>query len=123
MVVRAGYLAGLAMMIIASSCTPGVPTPSPTATPSSRGGATYLQLIEAEDAQTLDPALVDDPTSLAIGSEIFEGLTRLDSSQRPVAGLADRWHVGDAGKTYTCHLRAARYQSGVTDPARDAVTS
>src|SRR5438067_8336192 len=123
MVVRAGYLAGLALIVIVSSCTPGTPTPSPTASASPRGGATHLQLIEAEDAQTLDPALVDDPTSLAIGSEIFEGLTRLDSSHRPVAGLADRWDVADAGKTYTFHLRSARYHSGVTVQAQDAVSS
>jgi len=85
--------------------------------------ASHLQLIEAEDAQTLDPALIDDPTSLAIGSEIFQGLTRLDASQRPVPGLAERWEISDAGRTYTFHLRNAHYQSGATVQAQDAITA
>ena len=82
-----------------------------------------MRLIEAEDAQTLDPALIDDPTSLQIGSEIFQGLTTLDANQRPAPGLAERWELTDAGKTYTFHLRVARYQSGATVQAQDALTA
>jgi oligopeptide transport system substrate-binding protein len=82
-----------------------------------------LQLIEAEDAQTLDPALIDDPTSLQIGGEIFEGLTALDVNQRPVPALAQRWEITDAGRTYTFHLRSARYQSGASVQAQDALTA
>src|SRR5439155_1739522 len=82
MVVRATWAAGLALTLLASSCTPA--TPAPSGSPRSSGAASHLQLIEAEDAQTLDPTLIDDPTSLAIGSEIFQGLTRLDQNQRPV---------------------------------------
>src|SRR2546428_5100011 len=44
---------GLALTLLASSCTPS--TPAPSGSPRSSGGATHLQLIEAEDAQTLDP--------------------------------------------------------------------
>jgi hypothetical protein len=65
MVVRAASAAGLALTLLASSCTPATPKPSPSVSPA---GASHLQLIEAEDAQTLDPALIDDPTSLQIGS-------------------------------------------------------
>lgn len=123
MVVRAAGVAGLALTLLASSCTTGSPTPSPSASPPPSGGATHLQLIEAEDAQTLDPALIDDPTSLAIGSEIFQGLTRLDANQRPVPALADHWEITDAGATYTFHLRKAQYQSGATVKAQDALTA
>jgi ABC-type oligopeptide transport system substrate-binding subunit len=123
MFVRARILAGLALMTLATACVPGVPPPSPTPSGSTRVTATHLELTEAEDAQSLDPALIDDPTSLAIGSEIFEGLTRLDSSQHPIAGLAERWEVGDSGKSYTFHLRSARYQSGTTVRAQDALAS
>ena len=122
MVVRAAYSAGLALTLLASSCTPGAPSAS-SPTPRPVGGVTHLRLVEAEDAQTLDPALIDDPTSLQIGSEIFEGLTSLDVNERPAPGLAERWEVTDAGKTYTFHLRDARYQSGATVQAQDAVTA
>src|SRR5689334_17054009 len=120
MVVRAASAAGLALTLLASSCTPTAPKPSPSASPA---GASHLQLIEAEDAQTLDPALIDDPTSLQIGNEIFEGLTALDASNRPVAALAQRWEISDAGRTYTFHLRPAHYQSGATVQATDALTA
>jgi ABC-type oligopeptide transport system substrate-binding subunit len=67
--------------------------------------------------------LIDDPTSLQIGSEIFEGLTALDANHRPVPALAQRWEITDAGRTYTFHLRSARYQSGATVQAQDALTA
>jgi oligopeptide transport system substrate-binding protein len=123
MVGRATCVVGLALTLLASSCTPGSVNPSPSAPGGPPTGATHLQLIEAEDAQTLDPALIDDPTSLAIGSELFQGLTRLDASQRPVPGLAERWEVSDGGRTYTFHLRNAHYQSGASVQAQDALTS
>ena len=75
--------------------------------------------MEAEDAQTLDPALIDDPTSLAIGGELFQGLTRLDASLRPAPDLAQRWDLSDGGRTYTFHLRTARYHSGAPVHAGD----
>ena len=121
MVVRATCAAGLALTLLASSCNPGTSTSS--GSPRPVGGASHLQLIEAEDAQTLDPALIDDPMSLAIGSEVFQGLTRLDQNQRPIPSLADHWEVSDAGRTYTFHLRNAHYQSGATVQAQDALTA
>src|SRR5260370_29891937 len=118
--VRAALGAGLALTLLVTSCTSA---PKPTPSPHSVIGATQLRLIEAEDAQTLDPALIDDPTSLQIGSEIFQGLTSLDANQRPLPALAERWELTDAGKTYTFHLRTARYQSGATVQAQDALTA
>jgi len=122
-VVRGSYAAGLALTLLATSCTSASVGPSPSASGRPPAGVSHLQLIEAEDAQTLDPALIDDPTSLAIGSEIFQGLTRLDASQRPMPALAERWEISDAGRTYTFHLRNAHYQSGATVQAQDALTA
>src|SRR5205814_2324534 len=104
---------GLALALLLSSCNlPGLPTPSASATPANTSRVSHLQLSEAEDAQTLDPALIDDPTSLAIGAELFQGLTRLDATLRPVPALAQSWEITDSGRAYTFHLRAAKYQSG-----------
>ena len=124
MVGRASCAVGLAFTLLASSCTSSTPAQqSNSGKPGPGSSLTHLRLIEAEDAQTLDPALINDPTSLAVGSELFEGLTRLDSSLRPVPGLADRWEVADAGKTYTFHIRPAKYHSGVSVQAHDALTA
>jgi ABC-type oligopeptide transport system substrate-binding subunit len=120
---RAGWMVGLALVLLTTSCVPGAPSSSPTPSGRPAGAPTHLQLVEAEDAQTLDPALIDDPTSLAIGAELFQGLTALDQNQRPTPALAERWEVGDAGRTYTFHLRDARYQSGAAVQAQDALTA
>ncbi|HEY9288787.1 MAG TPA: ABC transporter substrate-binding protein [Candidatus Dormibacteraeota bacterium] len=120
---RTFWSAGVALSVLASSCTNATPTASPIPSSRAQNGASHLALIEAEDAQTLDPALIDDPTSLAIGSEIFEGLTRLDANHRPAPGLASSWDVSNAGKTYVFHLRSAQYQSGNAVQAQDAVTA
>src|SRR3989440_11470679 len=124
MVGRASWAVGLALALLLSSCNlPGTPTPSASASPPNASRLAHLQLIEAEDAQTLDPALIDDPTSLAIGSELFQGLTRLDASLRPVPALAQSWEITESARVYTFHLRAAKYQSGATVHALDAVTA
>jgi ABC-type oligopeptide transport system substrate-binding subunit len=121
---RAGCAVGLALALLLSSCNlPGLPTTSASASPGNTSRLSHLQLGEAEDAQTLDPALIDDPTSLAVGSELFQGLTQLDVNLRPVPALAQGWEISDSGRVYTFHLRAAKYQSGVTVQAQDALTA
>ena len=124
MVGRASCAVGLALALLLSSCNlPGMPSPSASASPRNTSGVARLQLSEAEDAQTLDPALINDPTSLAIGAELFQGLTRLDATLRPVPALAQSWEIADAGRAYTFHLRAAKYQSGAIVQAQDALTA
>jgi len=118
---RARAALALALSGVVAFCT-GQPTQSPTPKPSSPP-LTSLRLLEAEDVHTLDPALINDPMSLAVGSELFEGLTRLDSGNRPIPALAERWEVADGGRTYTFHLRGARYRSGAEVQAQDAVTA
>src|SRR3989475_1239290 len=123
MVARASCAVGLALALLLSSCNlPGLPAPSASTTPANTSRA-HLQLSEAEDAQTLDPALINDPTSLAIGAELFQGLTRLDATHRPMPALAQSWEITDSARVYTFHLRAAKYQSGATVQAQDAVTA
>src|SRR5256714_14267085 len=124
MIGRASCAVGLALALLLSSCNlPGLPAPSASSTPTNTSRVSHLQLSEAEDAQTLDPALIDDPTSLAIGADLFQGLTRLDATLRPVPALAQSWEITESARVYTFHLRAAKYQSGATVHALDAVTA
>ncbi|MDQ6714281.1 MAG: ABC transporter substrate-binding protein [Candidatus Dormibacteraeota bacterium] len=124
MVGRASCAVGLALALLLSSCNlPGMPTPPASASPANTSRVSHLQVSEAEDAQTLDPALINDPTSLAVGAELFQGLTRLDATLRPVPSLAQSWEIADSGRVYTFHLRAAKYQSGATVKAQDALTA
>jgi len=114
----------LLLVGVLSSCTVHIgpqPTPRPTASPKPPA-IISLHVLEADDVQTLDPALIDDPISRAVGHELFEGLTGLDLQLRPVPALASSWEVTDGGRTYTFHLRTATYQSGAAVQAQDAVT-
>ena len=121
---RLSCAVGLALTLLLSSCNlPGLPAPTASHSPATISGVSHLALAEAEDAQTLDPALIDDPTSLAIGAELFQGLTQLDPTLRPVPALAQSWETADSGRTYTFHLRPAKYQSGASVQAQDALTA
>src|SRR5207245_5939342 len=100
-------LACLLLVGLLASCTVHIgpqPTPHSTASPTPPA-AISLRLLEADDVQTLDPALIDDPTSMAVGRELFEGLTRLDAQLRPGPGLASSWDITDAGRTATFQFR------------------
>ncbi|MEN9511589.1 MAG: hypothetical protein RLZZ370_1408 [Bacteroidota bacterium] len=59
-----------------------------------------------EDAgiQLLDPAFTRSQAEIWAVSQLFNTLTELDSSLRPVPSLAKRWLISDAGRTYTFHL-------------------
>jgi oligopeptide transport system substrate-binding protein len=72
-----------------------------------------LRLLEAEDVQTLDPIYAVDEVSVAVGFELYEGLTRLGPDNSVTPGLAARWDIGEEGRLYVFHLRTdARFHSG-----------
>ncbi len=68
-----------------------------------------------------------DPTSAAAGaidsvlySNVFEGLTRFDSSGAVIPGLAKSWEVSDDGLTYTFTLNeGVTFHDGTTMDAED----
>jgi ABC-type transport system substrate-binding protein len=91
--------------VAAETATPGAR--DPTATPSSQPTSTpapvkvpennELRLYSPDDAETLDPALVQDMTSHRFVSLLFSGLVTLDSDLQVVPDLAERWEVDDSG--------------------------
>ena len=68
-----------------------------------------------------------DPTSAAAGaidsvlySNVFEGLTRFDSSGAVIPGLAKSWEISDDGLTYTFTLNeGVTFHDGTTMDAED----
>jgi len=68
-----------------------------------------------------------DPTSAAAGaidsvlySNVFEGLTRFDSTGAVIPGLAKSWEISDDGLTYTFQLQSAvTFHDGTTMDAED----
>jgi oligopeptide transport system substrate-binding protein len=49
------------------------------------------------------------------------GLTTLDAAARPFPGMAERWDVSKDGRTWTFHLRKARWSDGHPVTAQDFV--
>jgi oligopeptide transport system substrate-binding protein len=68
--------------------------------------AADLVIVNGNEPESLDPAIVTGVSEMRITKALFEGLMRIDGvTGRPVAGLADRWEVSPDGKTHTFHLR------------------
>jgi len=84
-----------------------------------------LRLRLAQDPATLDPAHAADQHSIAVVSQIFDGLVEFDPTDLSVKpSLAERWEISDDGLRHTFHLRAgARFHDGRPVTADDVAFS
>lgn len=109
-----GLLAACGAVGLLAGCTvtsnPGAPTnPSGTGGGGSLGkvqtNANTLRYALTAEATTLDPALVEDGTTIDLLQGVFEGLVKWDEKNKIVPGMAEKWEVSPDGKTYTFHIR------------------
>ena len=71
------------------------------------------------EPQTLDPAIMSGIPEHRLALGLFEGLCRLDpKTLAPLPGMAEKWEISEDGKTYTFHLRDAKWTNG--DPVTSA---
>ena len=84
-----------------------------------------LVIVNGNEPESLDPAIVTAIPDMRIAKALFEGLARLDgASGRPVPGLADRWELSPDGRVYTFHLRTnAAWSSGEAITSADVLFS
>ncbi|GHA34709.1 peptide ABC transporter substrate-binding protein [Devosia pacifica] len=91
------------------------------------GGAMAATLDVAIDSSPagLDPHLITAFNSVVIvQSNIYEGLTAIDSNLSVVPGLAESWDISDDGLTYTFHLRdGVVFHDGSEMTAEDVAAS
>ena len=66
------------------------------------GGTLNLFTTEPD---SLNPVLTKNIYTADFLSFVYEGLTRLDSNQKPVPVLSDKWTVSDDGMIWTFHIR------------------
>ncbi len=72
------------------------------------------------EPQSLDPALSHDIAGLKVLMHLFEGLVSYDPvDAHPVPAMAERWDVSEDGRTWTFHLRSAKWSNGDPVTARD----
>ncbi|MHB1126159.1 MAG: peptide ABC transporter substrate-binding protein [Bacillota bacterium] len=73
------------------------------------------------EPETLDPAASTGKPEATVQMALFEGLTRLDANNQPVAGMAEEWEISPDGLVYTFHLRDAQWSNGDPVTADDFV--
>lgn len=62
--------------------------------------------VAIREPSTLDPMRIQDPGSVLIARQLFEGLTRWDQATESVQpAAAEAWKISDGGKTFTFKLR------------------
>src|SRR5712672_2318048 len=71
-----------------------------------------LVIVNGNEPESLDPAIVTGVSEMRITKALFEGLLRLEATNaQPVAGLAERWERSSDGRLYTFHLRTNLFWS------------
>jgi oligopeptide transport system substrate-binding protein len=73
------------------------------------------------EPKTIDPHLATGVLDAYVINELIEGLTTLDEKGLPQPAMAERWDVSPDGKTYTFHLRQAKWTNGEPVTAADFV--
>jgi peptide/nickel transport system substrate-binding protein len=75
------------------------------------------------DPRTFNPVLVTDAGSADVVDNVFEGLVRINpQTTLPEPNLAERWELGDGGRTITFHLRRGlKWSDGEPLTAADVV--
>lgn len=81
--------------------------------------AKEINLAITSEPPSLHPQLATDTTSSAILINVFEGLTVSDADGKATPGMAENWDISDDKKTYTFHLRDAKWSNGDTVVAGD----
>ena len=75
------------------------------------------------DIQGMDSTVVDDGMSFNAIHAITDGLTAVNDKGKTAPALAKSWDVSEDGKTYTFHLRDAKWSNGDKVTANDFVYS
>jgi oligopeptide transport system substrate-binding protein len=109
---KLSFLFLTALSVVVAGCTCKDSTPDTTEKSSHR-----LNLNIAEDPQTLDPRVVRNLRDLSLAMQLFEGLTRVDSSGHPIPAAAEKIETSADGLTYTFVLRPSKWTN------EDAVTA
>ena len=88
-------------------------------------GPADVVIINGNEPESLDPAIVSGISEMRITKGLFEGLVRLDPhTASPIPGLAERWDISPDGATYTFHLRQGlAWSTGEPITASDVVYS
>ena len=85
------------------------------------GDKNRLNVMLSSNVNSLDVAQATDLASFEIISNCVDGLLQLDADGKAVPAIAESYDVSADGKTYTFHLRDAKWSNGEPVTAQDFV--
>ena len=80
-----------------------------------------LSVMLGSNVVSLDSAQATDAASFEVIADCIDGLMQLDSEGKAIPALAESYDVSADGKTYTFHLREAKWSNGDPVTADDFV--
>ena len=83
-------------------------------------GGTLNIMLETE-VQSLDPQVATDGTSFEVIADYTDGLMQMDADGAAVPAMAETYDISEDGKTYTFHLKDAKWSNGDAVTAADFV--
>lgn len=81
----------------------------------------YMGVMLYTNVMSLDTVLATDGDSFEVIADCIDGLTQMDADGSPIPALAESYDVSEDGKTYTFHLRDAKWSNGEPVTANDFV--
>ncbi len=87
----------------------------------SGGGDGKLNVMLGSNVVSLDSAQATDSVSFEVIADCIDGLMQLDTEGKAIPALAESYDVSEDGKTYTFHLRDAKWANGDDVTAEDFV--
>ena len=87
----------------------------------SAGGNSKLSVMLGSNVVSLDSAQATDVNSFELIADCIDGLMQLDAEGKAIPALAESYDVSADGKTYTFHLRDAKWSNGEPVTADDFV--
>ncbi len=87
----------------------------------SAGGDKKLSVMLGSNVVSLDSAQATDVASFEVIADCIDGLMQLDADGKAIPALAESYDVSADGKTYTFHLREAKWANGDPVTAEDFV--
>ena len=80
-----------------------------------------LSVMLGSNVVSLDSAKCTDSASFEVIADCIDGLMQLDADGKPIPAIAESFDVSADGKTYTFHLRDAKWSNGEPVTANDFV--
>ena len=71
----------------------------------SKSGPKYLRVSVGAEPETLDPRKSTGIPESTVQAQLFEGLTTLDASNKPLPAMAEKWEISPDGLRYKFFLR------------------